>query len=358
MFKFYQDKTRSKRYRFRCKEPLAGPLAGPRERALGSDGASPPAKQDHATLFCGEDGFILTDNKTQLGYIGLGIMGLPMARNLMDAGYPMLVWNRTPGKAQALEEAGAVIADSPADLAARGPRVIFINVTDTPDVEAILFGEHGLASAAKSGTIIVDHSTISPDATRDFAKRLAQQGIELIDAPVSGGDVGAQQGSLSIMVGGRDEAVQAVTPMLEVVGKSVVHLGEAGLGQACKACNQVAGMVTLLGVIEAMALAKKSGLDLDKMIQVVGGGAAGSWQISNLGPKIAAGDHDPGFMIDLVNKDLAIVLDSAKRASLPLEGTARIADLFRRVAADGGGRLGTQAVAKAIESAGDFTFHD
>lgn len=300
----------------------------------------------------------LNDTKPQLGYIGLGIMGLPMARNLMDAGYPLTVWNRTPEKCQSLEQAGAVVADSPADLATLGPAVIFINVTDTPDVEAILFGDDGLASTAKPGTIIVDHSTISPDATRDFAKRLAEQGVEFVDAPVSGGDIGAQQGTLSIMVGGRDEAVKKVMPMLQVVGKSIVHLGEPGLGQACKACNQVAGMVTLLGVCEAMALAKKSGLDLDKMIQVVGGGAAGSWQLTNLGPKIARGDHDPGFMIDLVIKDLAIVLETAQRAGLPLEGTAQIADLFRKVASEGGGRLGTQAVAKAIEAAGDFSFHD
>lgn len=300
----------------------------------------------------------LSDIKPQLGYIGLGIMGLPMTKNLMDAGYPLIAWNRTPGNGQPLEQIGAVLADSPADLGARGPSIIFINVTDTPDVEAILFGEQGLASTAKPGTIIVDHSTISPDATREFATKLAKQGIDFIDAPVSGGDIGAQQGSLSIMVGGRDEAVKAVMPLLEVVGKSIVHLGEAGLGQACKACNQVAGMVTLLGVCEAMALAKKSGLDLDKMIQVVGGGAAGSWQISNLGPKIAQGDHEPGFMIDLVNKDLAIVLDTAKRAGLPLEATAHVADLFKQVAAQGDGRLGTQAVAKAIEAAGDFKFHE
>ena len=301
---------------------------------------------------------IMSNAKTQLGYIGLGIMGLPMASNLMDAGYPMIVWNRTAAKAKPLAERGAVLANSPADLAAQGPEVIFINVTDTPDVEEVLFGEQGLASTAKPGTIIVDHSTISPDATRDFAERLADQGVAFVDAPVSGGDIGAQQGTLSIMVGGALNAVEDVRPMLEVVGKKIVHLGEAGLGQACKACNQVAGMVTLLGVCEALALAKQSGLEMDKMIQVVGGGAAGSWQLANLGPKIAAGDHDPGFMIDLVIKDLAIVLETAKRAGLPLQGTAHVADLFKQVAADGGGRLGTQAVAKAIEQAGGFSFND
>lgn len=298
----------------------------------------------------------MNDTQPKLGYIGLGIMGLPMARNLMDAGYELVVWNRTATKAAPLAERGATLADSPADLAASGVDVIFLNVTDTPDVEAILFGEQGLAGAAPAGTIIVDHSTISPDATRDFAKRLAEQGVDFVDAPVSGGDVGAQAGTLSIMVGGRSDAVDRVMPMLEVVGKNIVDLGEPGLGQVCKACNQVAGMVTLLGVCEALALAKQSGLSMDKMIQVVGGGAAGSWQLTNLAPKIAAGDHEPGFMIDLVNKDLKIALEAAQRLGLPLEATTHVADLFKQVAEQGGGRLGTQAVAKALENAGGFTF--
>ncbi|MEM6260061.1 MAG: NAD(P)-dependent oxidoreductase [Planctomycetota bacterium] len=300
----------------------------------------------------------MKDNSTQLGYIGLGIMGLPMARNLMDAGYPMAVWNRTPSKARPLVERGAVLADSPADLAERGPAVIFLNVTDTPDVEEVLFGDLGLAKTAKPGAIVVDHSTISPDATRGFATRLADEGIGFLDAPVSGGDIGAQNGTLSIMVGGPEAAFQTVLPMFEIVGRSVVRLGGAGLGQACKACNQVAGMVTLLGVCEAMALAKKSGLDLDKMIEVVGGGAAGSWMLSNLGPKIAVGDHAPGFMIDLVNKDLKMALDTADHADLPLEATRLAAGAFMRVAEQGGGRLGMHALAKAIEAAGGFSFHE
>lgn len=298
----------------------------------------------------------MTDSKPTLGYIGLGIMGAPMAKNLIDAGYPLVVWNRTAGKAEPLIEAGATLADSPADIAARGASVIFLNVTDTPDVEAVLFGDHGVASAAKPGTIVVDHSTISPDATRAFAKRLAEQQVDLVDAPVSGGDVGAQNGTLSVMAGGRSDAFERVLPMLQVVGENIVHLGDAGLGQACKACNQVAVVTALLGVCEALALAKKTGLSMDKMIEVVAGGAGGSWQLTNLGPKIARGDHAPGFMIDLVLKDLNIVLDTAERAGLPLDATAHATTLFKQVAEQGGGRLGTQAIAKALESAGGFAF--
>ncbi len=298
----------------------------------------------------------MTEKQPTLGYIGLGIMGAAMARNLIKAGYPMIVWNRTSTKCAPLVALGATQADSPADVAVRGASILFINVTDTPDVESILFGTQGLAGTAKPGTVIVDHSTISPDATRDFASRLAQQGIDLIDAPVSGGDIGAQNGTLSIMVGGSATAVERVMPMLQVVGKNIVHLGQAGLGQACKACNQVAVVTALLGVCEALALAKASGLSMEKMIQVVSGGAGSSWQLANLGPKIARGDHGPGFMIDLVIKDLAIVLDSAERAGLSLDATAHAAELFKQIAQQGGGRLGTQAIAKAVEQAGGFTF--
>lgn len=298
----------------------------------------------------------MSDEKPKLGYIGLGIMGQPMALNLIDAGYPLVVYNRTPAKAKPLTDRGAQLAQSPADLASTGPEVIFLNVTDTPDVEQLLFGDQGLAVSAKPGTIIVDHSTISPDATKRFAQQLAQQQVELVDAPVSGGDIGAKNGTLSIMVGGREQAFQRVKPMLSVVGSSVVHLGEPGMGQACKACNQVAGMVALLGVCEALSLAKQTGLDTNKMIEVVGGGAASSWQLNNLGPKIVQGDHAPGFMIDLVIKDLQIVLDTAKAAGLPMHSTAQAASLFRQVAEQGGGQLGTQAIAKAFEQAGGFRF--
>ncbi len=294
--------------------------------------------------------------KMKVGYVGLGIMGAPMAMNLLKAGNEMIVYNRTASKADALKKAGATVVDSPGDVAAQGAQVIFINVTDTPDVERVLFGEGGIADKAGKGVIIVDNSTINPVETQRFADKLGKQGVVLMDAPVSGGDVGAQKGTLSIMVGGPDDAFATVKPLLEVLGKNITHLGPVGMGQTCKACNQIAVSLNLLGVCEAMALAKQSGLDLNKMVAVLSGGAAGSWQIENLGPKIAKGDHDPGFMIDLVLKDLNIVASTARELKLPLNGTPVAENAFRGVQADGGGRLGTQAMARAIEKQGAFKF--
>ncbi len=289
-----------------------------------------------------------------VGYIGLGIMGSAMAQNLLKGGYKVTVWNRTIIKADALRAVGAAVATSPADLASRRPDVICINVTDTPDVEAILFGDNGLATQASPGLIVVDHSTISPVATQEFAQRLAARHVTLLDAPVSGGDVGARNATLSIMVGGPADAFERILPMLQKVGKTITHLGPAGMGQVCKACNQIAVALTLMGTCEAIALAKKSGLDVEKMLQVVGAGAGASWQISNLGPRIAQGDHNPGFMIDLILKDLAIVGDTSRRLQLPLAGTALAENYFRAVAAGGGGRLGTQAMCRLLEQLGNF----
>lgn len=300
----------------------------------------------------------------RVGYIGLGIMGAPMAGNLMDAGYEMVVWNRTASKMQPLVKRGATAAESPADVARRGARVIFTNVSDTPDVEAVLFGDNGVADGVSEdtsggeggGLIVVDHSTISPTRTQEFAERLAKQGVTLLDAPVSGGDVGAKAGTLSIMVGGPPDAVARCMPLFEVVGKNIVHVGGPGMGQVCKACNQVCVTVTLMGVCEALALAKKSGLDPDVMIQAISGGAAGSWQLSNLGPKITAGDFDPGFMIDLVLKDLRIVAESAKQHGLPLDAATLVQSRYQHAQHLGHGKSGTQAMAKAYEDLGKMSF--
>jgi len=291
-----------------------------------------------------------------VGYIGMGIMGSAMAENLVKAGFQVTVWNRTASKCKSLVDAGAAVADSPADVAAAGPDVICTNVTDTADVEQVIFGQQGIVQSAKAGLIIVDNSTISPRVTQQMADRLAKQDITLLDAPVSGGDVGAKNGTLSIMVGGDQVTFDHCLPIFEAMGKSILLVGPVGMGQTCKACNQICVSLNLLGVCEALALAKKSGLDMAKMIEVVSGGAAGSWQLANLGPKVANGDHAPGFMIDLVLKDLALVADAGRGNGLGLSGTALAESYFRAVASDGGGRLGTQAMARTIEKLGAFSY--
>lgn len=296
----------------------------------------------------------------RIGYIGLGIMGAPMAANLIKAGFELVVWNRTPQKAQPLVDAGATAAASPAELAAT-VEAVCINVTATDDVEQVIFGSGGIVEGNPGDTadlLVIDHSTIDPGATRDFAERLDAFGVHLLDAPVSGGDVGAHKGTLSIMVGGRREAFDRARPLFEAVGQTITHCGPSGAGQATKACNQVLVTSALLGVCEALALAKAEGLDLDTVIKVTTGGAASSWQLANLGPRIAQRDFDPGFMIDLVNKDLGIAGQVARAHGLPLPGATLVAELFRAAAANGHGRDGTQALAAVIEQLGGFRFDD
>ncbi|MBH06454.1 MAG: 2-hydroxy-3-oxopropionate reductase [Phycisphaeraceae bacterium] len=298
----------------------------------------------------------LTNEVQRIGYIGMGIMGAAMAGNLVKAGFEVMVWNRTASKCQPLADLGAAVAESPADMAAKSLDAICINVTNTPDVDEVLFGQNGIAGSAATGLIVIDNSTISPVETQRFAAELAKKEITFLDAPVSGGDVGAKNGTLSIMVGGDESAFDRCSRMFDVLGKSAVLLGPAGMGQVCKACNQIAVACNLIGVCEALALAKKSGLDMTKMIDVVSGGAASSWQLANLGPKIMEGDHAPGFMIDLVLKDLSLVADAAREHKLPLNAVALAEGYFRAAAAGGAGQLGTQAMAKTIEQLGGFEF--
>lgn len=285
----------------------------------------------------------------KIGCIGLGVMGGAMAANLLKAGFELIVWNRSPAKADALRAAGATVGDSPATVAGAS-EIVCINVTDTPDVEAVLFGPDGVESGANPGLIVIDHSTIRPDKSREFAQRLARKSITMLDAPVSGGDVGAKNGTLSIMVGGDAQAFERCMPVFNAVGKRIVRIGDAGAGQVCKACNQIAVLTTLAGVCEALAFGAKQGIDLAKMIDVVGAGAGGSWQLANLGPKILAGDLQPAFMIDLALKDLRIVADNAQASGLPLTAVTQAQQYLEEVKAAGGGTLGTQAMIRALES--------
>lgn len=296
----------------------------------------------------------------RIGYIGLGIMGSAMAGNLLKAGFELTVWNRTRSRAAGVLERGATWADSPAQVAAK-VEAVCINVTDTPDVEQVIFGPGGIVEGNPgdiADLVIIDHSTISPAATRDFAARLESQGIHLLDAPVTGGDVGARNATLSIMVGGRQETFERCRPIFQAVGKAITHVGPSGLGQACKACNQILCAVNLLGVCEAMALAKREGLDLEKMLAVTTAGAGNSWSLSSLGPQIARGDMRPGFMIDLLNKDLRIVRGEMDQLGLPLPGAGLAGELFRAASVQGHGSDGTQAISRVYQQLAAITYHE
>ena len=282
-----------------------------------------------------------------LAFCGLGIMGLPMAGHLLAAGHRLTVYNRTAAKAKPLADAGAAVAATPAD-AARDARVVFLCLTDTPDVGAVLFGPDGVAETARPGTVVVDHSTISPTATEDFAVRLAERGVLLLDAPVSGGDAGAKAATLSIMAGGDPAAFAAVRPLLEILGKTITHCGPAGRGQATKLVNQVLVLGTLAAVCEAIALTEAGGLDPATTLAAVGGGAAKSWQLDNLWPKIAAGDFSPGFRADLALKDLRLVEAYAGASGVRLPGIARVAGLYARLIQQGRGGEGTQTLVHAV----------
>ncbi|HEY0008978.1 MAG TPA: NAD(P)-dependent oxidoreductase [Tepidisphaeraceae bacterium] len=281
-----------------------------------------------------------------VAFIGTGIMGLPMARRLLAAGVALTVHTRTRSRAQPLIESGAIWADSPAEAA--GANVVLVCVSDTPDVQSVLLGEGGVVAGAKAGTIVVDHSTISPTATVEMAAQLAEKQITLIDAPVSGGDVGAQNGTLSIMCGGQRAAFEAVTPLLQHLGKTITYCGESGRGQLTKLVNQVLVFGTVLAVSEAIAFAKAGGLDLPTTLAAIGSGAGRGWQLEQLGPKMAADDFAPGFMIDLAAKDLRLVMEFAEQKNLKLPGASLVQRLYEQLQAQGDGRLGTQGLLRAI----------
>ena len=291
----------------------------------------------------------------QIGLIGLGIMGSPMAGHLLDAGHMLFVYTRTATKAEPVCARGATWCDSPAEVGRRSEVLITI-VTDTPDVEEVLFGPEGAAETLRPGACVIDMTTADPAATRGFAQRLAERGVTLLDAPVTGGDVGAQNATLTIMVGGDADAFGRVRPVLAALGKKIVHVGPSGSGQMLKACNQVLCAVNMIGVCEALQLVRQSGLDPDLALETLGSGAGGSWAWNNLGRRIVDGDHYPAFMIRLLQKDLRIVQAAAESLRVPLPGTALAQQLFRAVEAEpGGGELGTQAMIRAFDklAAGD-----
>jgi 3-hydroxyisobutyrate dehydrogenase len=284
---------------------------------------------------------------TRLGYIGLGIMGRAMAANLIAAGHRVTVWNRTPARTEGLD---AKVVASPQEV---GPEsdIVFVCVSDTPDVEEVVFGDLGVIHGMTEGDVLVDHSTISPVATRQFAAQAAELGVEWIDAPVSGGSEGAERGTLAVMAGGGERALGRVRPFMEAYSTSIVHVGEEpGSGQMVKAVNQVLVVINQLAASEALLLADQAGLDLRKTLSAVEGGAAGSWMLSNRGPQMIERDWRPGFTIDLQQKDLRLVLEAADEVGAPVPGTALVYQLYRALQARGLGSEGNHALVKALES--------
>jgi 3-hydroxyisobutyrate dehydrogenase len=284
----------------------------------------------------------------RIGFIGLGIMGRPMALNLRKAGFELTVWNRSRPGIDALVADGAKEAGSPREVAERSDVVITI-LGDSPDTENIALGEDGIVRGAHDGLVHIDMSTISPAVTRSIAERYAVSGVEMLDGPVSGGESGAINGTLSIMCGGKREVFDRVMPIFEAMGKTIVCCGPAGSGQIVKLCNQVIVGLNNLAMGEALVLARKAGVDPGTMLQAVSAGAASSWALQNLGPRILQGDFKPGFKIAHQQKDLRLALELANQGSTPLPGTALVHQLFAALEAEGLGEAGTQALVKALE---------
>ncbi len=274
----------------------------------------------------------------RIGFIGLGIMGRPMARHLLDAGFPLTVHSRSPAPVDELVEAGASRAGSSAEVAAASD-VIITMLPDTPDVEQVLFGADGVASTAGSGSLAIDMSSIEPIPTRAFAERLAAQGVDMLDAPVSGGEKGAIDAALSIMVGGSPEAFQRATPLFETMGKNIVHVGPSGAGQIAKACNQLVVAATIEAVAEALVLAERAGVDAAKVREALLGGFAGSKILEVHGQRMLDRAFDPGFRARLHRKDARIVLDTAKEVGAPVPAFEVVARQLDELVESGGGEL-------------------
>jgi 3-hydroxyisobutyrate dehydrogenase len=282
-----------------------------------------------------------------VGFIGLGIMGFSMAKRLVEAGHRVTVYNRTASKAAPLVALGAKQALTPR-ACAEGNEIVISIVTDSPDVEAVLLGPDGAAHGATRGALFADMTTIAPETARKVGQALKARGIAFLDAPVTGGDVGAREGTLSILVGGEAADLERAREVFNVLGKRITHCGPTGAGQTVKACNQILCALNMTGICEALHLARLSGIDPALVVEALTPGAGGSWALEKLGSRIAKGDFNPGFMVDLILKDLRIVQDTARPLGLPLEGTALAQKLFGDNQEHGEGRLGTQAMYKAL----------
>lgn len=284
----------------------------------------------------------------KIGFIGLGIMGKPMVRNLLKAGHGLTVYNRSRPAMDDLKRAGAALGSSPKDVAASS-EVVITMLPNSPDVEAVVLGADGVLEGAKPGTILVDMSTISPLVSQKIYQEAKKKGVKALDAPVSGGEKGAIEGILSIMVGGDQEVFEAVRPVLQAMGKTITYMGSAGAGGFTKLANQVIVAINLTAIGEALTLAAKAGLDPERLIQALGGGMAGSRCLEMKGPQIIKGNFQPGFKIDLHYKDLGLIMEAARSLRVPLPTTATVQELFAALRAKGRGGLDHSAVITLIE---------
>jgi len=285
---------------------------------------------------------------TRIGFVGLGIMGHGMALNLLKAGFSVRVWNRTASRTEPVVAAGAVAGASPEDVAAHSDIVITC-VSDTPDVEAVVMGDHGVIHGIQPGALLIDCSTISPQTTQEIAAKLAEKDVHMLDAPISGGSEGAANGTLSIMVGGDEEQFERAMPVFQAMGTTITHVGAAGAGQTVKLVNQILVVGNCLAMSEALMLAQAGGVDLKKTYDAVSKGAAGSWMFTNRATQIIDRDWRPGFTVDLQQKDVRLILEAADQLGVPIPGTSLVFNLYRTLEARGHGSEGNHALIKALE---------
>jgi 2-hydroxy-3-oxopropionate reductase len=285
----------------------------------------------------------------RIGYIGLGLMGKPMARNLLKAGYTLTVHNRSQAAVEELVGEGAARADSPRAVA-EASDVVFTNLPDSPDVESVVLGVNGIREGASSGMLFIDNSTIKPETSRKIAATLAQQEVDALDAPVSGGDVGAKAGTLAIMVGGPRNAFERVLPVLQAIGKTITYVGESGAGQVAKACNQIMVAAQMVAMGELLLLAQRTGVDPRRVIEAIQGGAAQCWTLDVKPERLFAGNRQPGFKAHMMHKDLGIVLDTARAYGMPLPATAVHTQLYESMLQLGMRDLDNSAVLAVYET--------
>lgn len=283
-----------------------------------------------------------------IAFLGTGLMGGPMAQNLLKAGHRVAVYNRTPSKTEPIVAAGGKAFATPEETA-RGCDVVISCVTDGPDVRQVLLSDRGAAKGAAPGALFIDMSTISPAAAIEIAAQLRAGGFRFIEAPITGGTIGAINATLSILVGGAQDDFDAALPVLQAMGKNITHCGGPGAGQGVKLCNQIMGAMNLLGVCEAFSLARGLGIDPAILSPALGSGAAASWGLQNLAPKIAAGDWSPGFMVDTQQKDMRLVLEAAEQINAVLPGTSLVTQLWRSAQAQGEGAEGIHALDKVMQ---------